>query len=143
MGCDISYEVRSSFYDQIYHLEKTKNKIHRKQARICSYLEKFDEITEFCDDTENSEKLLKRSLRKVKNILRDMKTDQRSVSVEIEDSEKSDIKTGYQKNYAPQISEIGLIKSPRGRCSIPKLNPESILEDPEIIAMIINNRNLL
>ena len=143
MGCDFSNGVKSSFFEQINHLEKTKNKIHRKQARICSYLQEFNELTDCSEETENVSKELQRSLRKVKHILKDIKTAQRSKSIEVADLKPLNIKTRNPENYSTQISERESINSPRARGSILKQSPESILEDPEIIAMIMKNRNLL
>ena len=143
MGCDFSNEASGYFFDQINHLEQTKNKIHRKQARICSYLEEFDELQEFSDETENASKGLEKSLRKVKHVLKDIQSAQRNHSIEVVDLKTLETKTGNEENQSTQISKIGSTTSPRARYSIPKLTPESILEDPEIIAMIMKNRNLL
>jgi hypothetical protein len=145
MGCDFSNEVKEDFYKKTAKINKTRHKILKKQRIISSYFQEFNDITDCSEDTDNISKDLQKSLRKVKNILKDIKSAQRSKSIEKlnENPQKLLLKT--PENYSTQISEKDSIQSPKGRNSVFKQSPrpESILEDPEIISMIMKNRQLL
>lgn len=137
MGCDYSLFVKRYFEDKYINLLETKRKIDQKANKFKNLLFEYNECTENRCQTKKIRRELEKQLEKIEKILEEIKEKNQNLALKSFNSSESfgeDVKP-LEK---PSLLNAGArsIKSPL------KLDTaESILEDPEIMALISKNRN--
>lgn len=137
MGCDYSSLVKQYFEGKYTNLIETKKKINKKTNQISTLLYQYNELTSDPCETIKIRKDLKRQLEKIEKIIEEFK--------ELKENQERPCfssSVSFEENVEPLEkpslfnTEVKSIKSPL------KLDTtESILEDPEIMALISKNRN--
>ena len=161
MGCDFSAETKQYFSQRISTIKLTSEEVKKAQDRVESYLKEFNEITSLPNEKDNIAKDLEISLKKLESILSDIKKSQALRSsdtfpippiqqypekylspekVNLQATKRSERKTNKSLNSKQKNKRNG---SNHKRQSVPKQSQQSILNDPEIMALISKNRQLL
>lgn len=137
MGCDYSSLVRQYFEDKYTNLTETKKKISKKTNQISTLLYQYHELTSDPYETGKIRKDLVKKLEKIEKIIEEFKEMKENQPRPCFSSSES-----FEENVEPLekqslfSTKVKSIKSPL------KLDTtESILEDPEIMALISKNRN--
>ena len=163
MGCDFSSALKQNFTQRISNLKRTSSEIEKKQNKLKSSLKEYNEITPLPTEKNNLIRDLEKSLFALENILKDVKERQvlkSSDTISIEAIQKSPEhtlspeKVTLQKTRKPKRDPFRPNKEKEKekeekpnkqekRESVSKLTQQSILNDPEIAALIAKNRKLL
>ena len=137
MGCDYSSYVKKYFEDKYSNLQETKKKINSKANNLKNLLYEYSECTENRCETNKIERDLQKQLEKIEKILEEVKEMNQNLDLKSYSSDES-----FGENVQPLEKPSLLNGGARSIKSPLKLDTtESILEDPEIMALINKNRN--
>lgn len=149
MGCDYSILVKQEFTEKTVAIAKSVNKIKRKKEKTEALIRSFkgidSETVDCCLIREN----LTQQLGNLENLLEDIKRiKERSPSVSLS------ISSSYEEAPRPPLASEAVEKAkpiihPNNKPKVSSskaanlYTTESILEDPEIMALISKNRDRL
>lgn len=144
MGCDFSFQVKEIFHKKIEVIYSDMQKIKEVEGKVNEYKKEFIEITDFPNDLRLIRNDLEKSLIKLENILEDVKNQLKDRSETIELEKKiivQPITDEKQISFQDTKKIANKSKSKKRLTNNPQ--SESILQDPEIFALIEKNRKLL
>jgi 1,4-alpha-glucan branching enzyme len=151
MGCDFSTLVKQDFTEKFSNLQKTLQKIHKKQERISKQLNHYKNENLPQLETNQIRSTLWSQLEDLQNLISDFSRVQEeekeslslSISSSFEEAPRPPISVESREKLriSKQDSDI-LTKSAKGQ-NVKLYTTESILEDPEIMALISKNRDKL
>ena len=148
MGCDFSILVRQKFSVDIFGLQEQCKDIEKRQKKIRRMTEDFSEITSPMMDIDDIANELVGQLTSLEILLQKAKLDKSSSSDDsFNISQSLNVSEVIEK--LPPIHkkklEITTVKKASVKSTekspVKLNNAESILEDPEIMALINKNRN--
>lgn len=153
MGCDFSVGAKKKFTDEVSDLQEIEVKIDKKHKGICHLIDEFRSIVSPEVKIEEIREQLVSQLIKLQDMMEEVKeikerssSDSLSISRSFEEILKRPPKPA---NIAiPQeMPRKNSALSPNLKESVKSINrpntPGSILDDPEIMALINKNRNKL
>ena len=144
MGCDFSFQVKEIFHKKIEVIYSDMQQIKEVEGKVIEYKKEFIEITDFPNDLRLIRNDLEKSLIKLENILEDVKNQLKDRSETIELEKKiivQPITDEKQISFQDTKKIANKSKSKKRLTNNPQ--SESILQDPEIFALIEKNRKLL
>lgn len=144
MGCDFSFQVKEIFHKKIEVIYSDMQQIKEVEGKVNEYKKEFIEITDFPNDLRLIRNDLEKSLIKLENILEDVKNQLKDRSETIELEKKiivQPITDEKQISFQDTKKIANKSKSKKRLTNNPQ--SESILQDPEIFALIEKNRKLL
>jgi hypothetical protein len=151
MGCDYSSYVKEMFNEQVSDLQDIKIKIEKRQARVQHMADEFYDMQSIDIDIPSIKENLKSQLSRLEQMITDIEfikdnslEDSLNVSNSIDDILLSP--KNFPMNSKSKESSLNKPKDPDSKYkslkSSVKMNTvESILEDPEILALINKNRD--
>lgn len=161
MGCDFSLQTKQDFMQRISSIKLSSESVKKSQKKLKTFIKEFDEITSMPNVKTNIGQDLEISLKKLEELLKATKEKQKMKSSDtipilipkeppkqflspekrtLKKKNKPDLK--LSKSHEAQNNKEKISLGQR-RGSVPKNNQQSILDDPEIVALITKNKQLL
>ena len=146
MGCDYSALVKQQFTQQITNLENAKKKIAKKQKNVQALLDEFSNLYVPDIDVDLIKKNLCSHLVKIENIMQEIihiKENSLNASRSYEEILKSPQAPplpSHSRQNSSIKKKVGANNEKSLKASVKFTTSESILEDPEILALINKNR---
>lgn len=161
MGCDFSLQTKQDFMQRISSIKLSSESVKKSQKKLKTFIKEFDEITSMPNVKTNIAQDLENSLKKLEELLKATKEKQKMKSSDtipilipkeppkqflspekrtLKKKNKPDLK--LSKSHEAQNNKEKISLGQR-RGSVPKNNQQSILDDPEIVALITKNKQLL
>ena len=154
MGCDFSIAIKQDFLNKVGVLKSLESKISKKQGKIERSITEYNELeSSEIDITSLSAKLLS-SIEKLECLAQEiqkLKQCKTNDTLKLHRSIEMDKKRNSKEKLYEIESPVNLEKNSNHRINRKKSHRESprkggnesILKDPEILALINKNRNLL
>ena len=144
MGCDFSFHVKQIFAEKSEIIYRDTQKIKETETKVKDYYKEFQDITDYPDDLRLIRNDLKNSLIKLGNILEDVKNQLKDRSATVELEKKIIVQSVTDEKHISFQNTKKIVNKSKSKKRLTN-NPqsESILQDPEILALIEKNRKLL